>query len=97
VFTGTVLEISKQPGDLYVTVKFRVEEVWKGPRSAETAVFTGLGSGDCGYKFEMGGKYLVYAYQRNDSKFETNICQRTAPLVEAGSDLKVLGKSSWRK
>ena len=97
VFTGTVLEISKRPGDLYITVKFKVEEVWRGPRGAETSVFTGIGGGDCGYKFEIGEKYLVYAYKRDDSKLETNICQRTAPLAEAGPDLKVLGKSSWRK
>lgn len=97
IFTGTVLEIIKQPGDFYVTVKFKVEESWKGLRSAEATVFTGQGGGDCGYKFETGKQYLVYAYKRSDSELETNICQRTALLAESAEDLKVLGKGRWRK
>ena len=92
VFTGTVLEITKLPNDLKVTVKFKVRESWKGVRSAEARVFTGQGGGDCGYKFEKGKEYLVYAYKRSDSGLETNICQRTALLTEAAEDLKVLGK-----
>jgi hypothetical protein len=92
VFTGTVLEIIKLPNDLHVSVKFKVGESWKGIRSAEAKVFTGQGGGDCGYKFETGKQYLVYAYKRTDSGLETNICQRTALLTESAEDLKVLGK-----
>src|SRR5712664_3796651 len=61
VFSGTVVAIDRKPGDLYVVVRFKIEEFWKGALSKEATVFTGQGGGDCGYKFEVGQRYLVYA------------------------------------
>lgn len=92
VFSGTVVVIDKKPGDLYAAVRFKIEESWKGMSSKEATVFTGQGGGDCGYKFEVGQRYLVYAYRYNDTDLGTNICQRTASLIQAAEDLKVLGK-----
>jgi hypothetical protein len=94
VFSGTVVAIDRKPGDLYVTVRFKIEEFWKGALNKEAAVFTGHGGGDCGYKFEVGQRYLVYAYRYNDTELGTNICQRTADWIEAAEDLKVLGKGN---
>jgi hypothetical protein len=54
-------------------------------------VVTGRGGGDCGYRFEVGARYLVFAYG-DDAKLETNICQRTKELAQAAEDLKLLGK-----
>jgi hypothetical protein len=96
VFLGTVVAIDKKPGELYMIVKFRTEEFWKGKLSKEVTVFTGLGGGDCGYKFEIGQRYLVYAYESDNANFGTNICQRTASFSEAAADLKVLGKGKSR-
>jgi hypothetical protein len=87
--------IDKKPGDLYVAVRFKIEESWKGTLSKEATVFTGQGDGDCGYKFEVGQQYLVYAYRYNDTDLGTNICQRTASLIEAAEDLKALGKGKF--
>jgi hypothetical protein len=95
VFSGTVVAIDKKPGDLYVAVRFKIEESWKGTLSKEATVFTGQGGGDCGYKFEVGQRYLVYAYRYNDADLGTNICQRTASLIEAAEDLKVLGNGKF--
>ena len=95
VFSGTVVAIDKKPGDFYVTVRFKVEEFWKGKLSKEATVSTGQGGGDCGYKFEVGQRYLVYAYGYNDADLGTNICQRTASLIEAAEDLKVLGNGKF--
>ena len=92
VFSGTVVAIDRKPGDLYVAVRFKIEKFWKGALSEEVTVFTGQGGGDCGYKFEVGQRYLIYAYRYNDTELGTNICQRTASLIEAAEDLKVLGK-----
>lgn len=92
VFSGTVVAIDKKPGDLYVAVRFKIEESWKGAPSKEATVFTGQGGGDCGYKFEVGQQYLVYAYRYNETDLGTNICQRTASLIQAAEDLKVLGR-----
>ena len=92
VFSGTVVAIDKKPGDLYVAVRFKIEESWKGMSNKEATVFTGQGGGDCGYKFEIGERYLVYAYKYDVTDIGTNICQRTASLRQAAGDLKVLGK-----
>lgn len=92
VFLGTVMAVDRKPGDLYVAVRFKTEEFWKGALGNEVTVFTGVGRGDCGYKFEVGERYLVYAYRYNDTELGTNICQRTAELIEATLDLKVLGR-----
>jgi hypothetical protein len=90
VFVGNVIQVLQRPEAFGVSVKFRVERVWKGKRSQEVTIFTGQGGGDCGYRFEVGESYLVYAYGSNES-LSTNICQRTAPRSEGG-DMKLLGK-----
>src|SRR4028118_631954 len=50
-------------------VQFRVSEVWRGSVGASVIVRSGdrasrdCGTGDCGYTFEAGKSYLVFAYQ----------------------------------
>lgn len=58
----------------------------------EVVLLTGSGRGDCGYLFEVGQNYLVYAYGPDVDHLGTNICQRTAPLSAGGGDLKILGR-----
>lgn len=91
VFAGTVVEITKNPEGFYICAKLKVKVAWKGLRHDEVRLFTGLGGGDCGYRFEVGQSYLIYAYTYNKTELGTNICQRTANLIDAGEDLKVLG------
>jgi hypothetical protein len=91
VFVGKVMQVLPKPEGYGVSVKFRVENIWKGKLSQEVTIFTGQGGGDCGYRFEVGESYLVYASGSNE-RLSTNICQRTAPRSESG-DTKVLGKS----
>jgi hypothetical protein len=64
---------------------FEVEKLFKGALSSEVAVLTGNGRGDCGYRFEVGEKYLVYAY--GDKELRTNICTRTTKISTADADL----------
>jgi hypothetical protein len=92
VFSGEVLEITRRPQSFYVEVKFRVKQLWKGDIPEEVTVVTGMGGGDCGYSFEIGKDYLLYAYTSDGNKLGTNICQRTTQLTDAATDLKVLGK-----
>jgi hypothetical protein len=91
VFSGEVVEVIADPQVPYLKVKFRVEKYWKGVLTTEMIVVTGRGGGDCGYRFEVGARYLIFAYG-GDAKLETNICQRTKGLEEATEDLKLLGK-----
>jgi hypothetical protein len=93
VFVGKVMKIIQQPDSSGVLVKLRAEKSWKGKLPREVTVATGIGGGDCGYRFEVGDSYLVYAYGPNESSLGTNICQRTSALSEARADIKHLGKS----
>ena len=42
---------------------------------------------NCGYGFQLGGQYVVYAYRDNDNRFVTSICSRTRPASDADADL----------
>lgn len=92
VFVGRVFDIVNPPGSYIVVVKFRVESVWRGKLAKEVSLTTGRGNGDCGYRFEVGQSYLVYAYGSDETDLATNICQRTAAISDATVDLKLLGK-----
>lgn len=92
VFSATVRAITKEPQNYFVNVTLIVEDVWKGELAKEVTLTTGSGGGDCGYPFEVGANYLIYAYSSQGEYLSTNICQRTNRLSAAAEDLKVLGK-----
>ena len=64
-----------------------VNTLYKGNLNTDTvSVFSGSGFGDCGYQFEIGGKYIVYGINYNyqgktndnlTNEFFTTICYRT--------------------
>jgi len=91
VFVGRVMDVVSH-SELSVIVKIRVERSWKGNLPSEVTLATGQGGGDCGYKFEIGQSYLIYAYGPDEKRLSTNICQRTAALTDAAADIKLLGK-----
>ena len=90
VFSGEVVEITKEPGDFNVKVKIKLEKSWKNKLSDEVIIRTGINDGLCGYEFEIGKKYLVYAYGEKDN-LRTDICRRTASLSKNG-DVIILDK-----
>lgn len=92
IFTGEVIEIIRPTDSYSVIVKFRVDQSWKGKLQKEITLITGRGGGDCGYRFEVGRGYLVYAYGSDEASLSTNICQRTTELKDAAVDVKLLGK-----
>jgi hypothetical protein len=92
VFVGKVLAIDAPSEVFYKRITFELESAWKGVHSTRLVIFTGRGGGDCGYGFEVGETYLVFAYQFNKSHLGTNICQRTGVFSSASNDLKHLGK-----
>jgi hypothetical protein len=71
-------------------VTFKVERMWRGPAVHTIKILTGWGGGDCGYQFERGQRYLVYAYVDRDGVLGTSICTRTRELEHAGEDLAFL-------
>lgn len=90
VFSGTVTGI-QQPDKGGLKVAIRVHERWKGPEATTLTVTTAGNTAACGYPFENGEKYLVYALGDGDS-LATNVCTRTQPYESAAQDLKELGE-----
>jgi hypothetical protein len=96
IFTGIVEGIVRDEKNRQVTVKFKLIKSWKGELSPEFTVVTGWGDGDCGFGFDEGETYLVYAtksglYNAN-GQFVTNICSRTAAAKTAQKDIALLNK-----
>jgi len=86
IFTGTVTGSSRgSPFGLGCTastvstadpilVTFQVESVYKGHASAQVTVSTVAGESSCGYSFQSGKRYTVFATGTLD-KPETNLCR----------------------
>jgi hypothetical protein len=71
--------------------RFAVERPLRGVEDAYVEVLTGGGGGDCGYDFERGGRYVVYASSdEKKQRLYTTICSRTQPVAEAGEDLRYI-------
>jgi len=102
VFSGQVTEIKDNPvkpasdGDNKFasmfrtkTVRLAVNESFRGSEEKTVEIETGRGGGDCGFAFENGQSYLVYAYRNKETgKLGTGICTRTQLLSSAGEDLE---------
>jgi hypothetical protein len=96
VFSGKVTRISPiaiktSSGDEYQNrlVTFDVKRAYRGlDGKTVTEIVTGSGGGDCGYDFQQGEQYLVYAFSHPATgKLYAGICSRTRRLAEAGDDL----------
>lgn len=73
-------------GEIY----FKVEEAFQGVKGTRVVIHSGTGGGDCGYWFQRGQRYLVYAYGASQDSLGTNICTRTRLLEHADEDLAFL-------
>lgn len=89
VFTATVTSIEVH--QINRKVHLRVAGTWKGAQCGELTLTTGRNDADCGFDFEEGKSYLVYAYGE-PGKLATGLCTRTQQLSKAEKDLAALGK-----
>jgi hypothetical protein len=91
VFAGEVVSITKgEPTPRSDTISFRVSEVWKGPEQDTLEVTSSTNDGiSCGFPFEEGQEYLVYAHGQEQS-LKNPDCGQTTPLSEANADLEAL-------
>lgn len=92
VFVGEVMESSSDElylasGLNYTYYTVQVVEHLKGNYHPKHRLrtFERISHGSCDYTFEVGKKYLIYAYNDN-GKLSTNICSRTAPLEEVSEN-----------
>jgi len=88
VFVGKVVKVIEKPDFNLVT--FKVEKTWNNKFQSEITVSTAKDSAACGYRFEIGKKYLVYADGENKN-LTTNICTRTAS-ASSNKDIAFLNK-----
>lgn len=75
------------------SVFFSVDKSWKGVKETVVEVHTGYGGGDCGYSFNVGSDYVVYAhyaYGVPGNYWVTSICSRTADTSNATDDFNYL-------
>ena len=71
-------------------VTIRMLRVYRGEVASNVTVLTGIGGGDCGFDFETGKQYLVYASRIDAKTLSTNICSGTSSLERAGPALRLL-------
>jgi hypothetical protein len=100
VFAGRAIEVKELRnlnGSMMKSALFEIGQIWKGGPESQIIIYTGGGGGDCGYHFEEGREYLVYAYPStmygNKERLVTIICNRTDVLAQAQADLVVLGEA----
>lgn len=101
VFAGRVRSVehtfdpdaqSVSPWD-HTKVGFTVNTVWKGDVTRSIEVATPPTGGSCGYPFQEGTTYIVYAYgSAAEGGFTASLCSRTAPLSAAQEDIAALGR-----
>lgn len=104
IFSGTVVSISepvvrtRHGFQIYFyDVEFEVSRFWKGAVSRSFTVETNVEGSACGYSFEVGDTYLVYAIDAEEDEDRppaTSICRRTQTLGDAQEDLAKLGEGT---
>lgn len=113
VFYGTVLSRENLPSRFsdqgeyqWADVRFelRVEGGWKGARADTIAIYSSRQESACGYRLEVGTRYLVFAYvspKRHGlgvgppPALETDRCSGTMLLEGAEERVTALGPLTW--
>lgn len=89
VFLGKVTSIAEEENGIVATIE--VTQSWKGVKEAKVTVSTAAHSASCGFGFEKGKQYVVYAHA-SEGKLSTNICTRTRAFDgKDKSEIEALG------
>jgi len=95
VFSGEVVDIHTPVSSRFSSadpmfVSIEVDRVWKGDVSLHETVRTAQSSASCGFNFEEGRRYLIYA-NKIDNGISVSLCSRTTLFQNATEDLRALG------
>lgn len=93
VFQGTAVKVASE-GDAGYIVTFNNDTVWKGSVDDVATVRTARDSAACGFAFEEGKKYVVYAYEDEGNGLATGLCSRTHELAINDPDVTELGRGT---
>ena len=75
-------------GRLDVVVE--VERWFKGEGGARAEMITAASTAACGFPFEEGRRYLIYATETEDGALQVSLCSRSRPAEQATEDLEEL-------
>lgn len=97
VFAGTILDrIDPHAGSrtistgTIITYPVAVHQIWKGALPDTVEVGSARGGSSCGYPFEIGGTYLIFAHVHN-GQLRVSLCSRTQDWSPWDSDTAALG------
>jgi hypothetical protein len=89
VFVGHVTKIeglpeNASPQDVReFKYRFAVDEAISGIKVAGVEVYSSLGNGDCGFRFDLGESYIVFSWRSEGGNLVTSICTKTRELKNA--------------
>lgn len=89
VFIAVPTAIERGEG-IQVRVPMQVQRAYKGVETAEVEVTTARDSASCGFPFETGRPYLVYAHEDAEDGLSVSLCSRTQPLDLAQDDVAAI-------
>lgn len=87
---GSLLPTDLDQMPMLLDVTFSVSRTYRGAVQHTVTVSTGVGGGDCGFDFEIGKQYLVYAYTDTSGQLSTNICTGTGLVEDRQASLAYL-------
>jgi len=87
---GELIPANLEAGTPTIIVSFSANQWYRGLQQDHVEIETGLGGGDCGFPFEVGKQYLVYAYREESGRLSTGICTATDLLDESKLNLASL-------
>jgi len=89
VFSGRVIETETIQSDMKAI--FQVDRAWKGVSEDTVTVRTSTQGAACGYFFNEGKSYLVYAFG-DEHSLSTGSCGNVAVIEAAGERIAFLGE-----
>lgn len=84
VIPTVVTDLDKNGPVLIVSLE--VLHSYRGDQQKLMRLSSGLGGGDCGFDFEVGKQYRVYAFKDEVGELSTNICSGTTLLEKSRSN-----------
>lgn len=91
VFDGTVIYVNTNWMSGGMKYTFQVHQTWKRRTDTVMVINSGFATTDCGYNFEQGKRYLVFA--RKKFSFKTDLCAGNTLIADADTYLNKLGPS----
>lgn len=94
------LDDSINPGNPFGR-KYEFQIIYKlkglSDKSNTITIFTGNGTGDCGFNFIVGSEYLLFARETDKKHFYTGICDYTKEYIPYGRQEaeEIIGYLAW--